>query len=244
MGTAFIRFYEELNDLLPPHKRKVDYPVSFRENPSVKSIIEGENVPHTEVDLVLVNGRSVPFHEKIGDGDRISVYPEFESFDITGMTLVRLKPLREPRFVLDVHLGKLTRRLRMLGLDSAYDNRWQDEELARISVEEKRSLLTRDKKLLMRKEITRGYWIRSEAAEEQTAEVISRFDLARAMRLFSLCTLCNGRLEAVPEATARLHYPDHRFRPGTVFYRCDSCSHIYWNGSHCERFAKRVFFSP
>jgi len=240
MEIAFIRFYEELNDFLPPSKRKMLYAVQFRETPGVKSIIESEGVPHTEVDLILVNGVPVTFREKIRPGDHISVYPVFESFDISAINVIRLRPLREPRFVLDVHLGKLARYLRMLGFDSVYDNLYDDKEINRISGNEKRSVLTRDRKLLMRKDLERGYWIRSEMILDQVAEVIRRFDLVNSIRCYTVCTLCNGVLHIVDEATVRMKFPGYRFLPGTVFYRCVKCSHLYWSGSHTERFEKVI----
>src|SRR5512135_1025869 len=138
MNTAFIRFYEELNEFLPPGRRKILQPVSFDGVPSVKSLIESEGIPHTEVDLVLVNGNSVSFSEKAGDQDHISVYPVFESFDISGVQALHLKPLRESRFVADVHLGKLARYLRMMGFDTRYNNSYSGDELVRISLEEHR----------------------------------------------------------------------------------------------------------
>jgi uncharacterized protein with PIN domain len=236
MNTACIRFYEELNDFLPAPKRKVLFPVVFKSNTPVKSIIEAENVPHAEVDLILVNGHSVAFGEIIKDGDHISVYPEFESLDISPLYRLRPKPLREPQFVLDVHLGKLARYLRMLGFDSLYDTAFEDEELARISSVEKRCILTRDRKLLMRKEVERGYWIRSDKIGEQVKEVIRRFDLGNFIRYFSVCTLCNGLLSPVDETAVRPEYPHHHFLPSTAFYRCERCGHFYWNGTHFSRF--------
>jgi len=107
-------------------------------------------VPHVEVDLILVNGQSVDFGYRVQDGDRISVYPVFEAFDIAGLTRLRPEPLRDPRFVLDVHLGRLTAYLRMLGFDTLYQNQWADERLAEISQIEHRILLTRDVGLLKR----------------------------------------------------------------------------------------------
>jgi uncharacterized protein len=240
MNSAFIRFYEELNDFLPPLKRKILYPVHFRENPGIKSIIESEGIPHTEVDLILVNGRSVSFNEKIRPGDHVSVYPVFESFDISSLNMIRLKPLREAVFVLDIHLGKLAHYLRMLGFDSVYDNRFNDDQMIRIAKDEKRCILTRSRKLLMRKEVTRGYWVRGEMIPDQVAEVIRRFNLENSIRLFSICTLCNGKLQGASEETARMQYPEHKFYPDTVFYRCDNCFHIYWNGSHSRRFEDAI----
>jgi uncharacterized protein with PIN domain len=240
MSTVFIRFYEELNDFLPSHKRKVLYPVGFSGNPGVKQIIEAEGVPHAEIDLVLVNGKSVSLDHKITDNDTVSVYPVFESFDISSIQVVHLKPLREPRFVLDVHLGKLTRYLRMLGLDSIYENWFSDNDIIGISIKEQRTILTRDKRLLMRKEIDRGYWMRNQMILDQVNEVLKRFDLKHSITFFSRCTLCNGENCKISEDMAMLEFPGYRFYPGTAFYQCTACHHIYWHGSHCDRFEKVI----
>jgi len=122
VSQCSIRFYEELNDFLPLERRKVDFSHEFQRRASIKDLIEALGVPHTEVDLILVNGASVDFSYIVRDGDRISVYPMFEAFDIQTVSRVRPQPLRVIRFVLDVHLGKLARYLRLLGFDTLYRN--------------------------------------------------------------------------------------------------------------------------
>jgi uncharacterized protein len=240
MNAAVIRFYEELNDFLPPPKRKVPFTVVFNDNPAIKQILESEGVPHTEVDLILVNGNPVNFGEKINDGDHVSVYPVFESVDISPLSLLHPKPLREPCFVLDVHLGKLARYLRMMGFDCLYSNHYTDDELVIISLHEKRAILTRDKRLLMRKEVVRGYWLRNQGIVGQVKEVIRRFDLGNLIHSFSRCPLCNGILQQVDENKAHSAFPDHQFYPGTVFNQCPQCDHFYWKGSHCSRFEMSI----
>ncbi len=107
--TCEFRFYEELNDYLPPEQRKRTIAREITGTPSVKDAIESLGVPHTEIDLILVDGRSVRFDRRLRGGERIAVYPEFERFDISPLHRLRPKPLREPRFVADVHLGTLAR---------------------------------------------------------------------------------------------------------------------------------------
>ncbi|HON80431.1 MAG TPA: Mut7-C RNAse domain-containing protein, partial [Spirochaetota bacterium] len=147
MYRVTIRFYEELNDFLPRQDRKRDIEVSFNGRRSIKDFIESMGVPHVEVDLILVHGISVDFNYLIQDGDRISVYPVFERLSIEGVTRLRPAPLRLTRFVLDVHLRKLARRLRLLGFDTDYDEHRDDPELAELSAKENRILLTRDRGL-------------------------------------------------------------------------------------------------
>jgi hypothetical protein len=147
---------------------------------SVKKMIESIGVPHTEVDLILVNGQPVDFTYIVRDGDRISVYPVFEALNIAPLTRLRPHPLRQVRFVLNKHLGKLASCLRQLGFDAWYLDDYDNEILVQISVAKRRILLTKDRALLKRKEITHGYCVLSTDPEQQLIEVIERFDLSGA----------------------------------------------------------------
>ena len=166
LKTTEFRFYEELNDFLPAAKKKSLFTYNFECSPSVKDAVEAIGVPHTEIDLILVNGISVTFSYRLQDGDVISVYPVFESMDISNVTHLREKPLRESRFILDVHLGTLVRYLRMIGFDILYENNYEDSEIVKIAKDEKRIILTRDVELLKIKTVTHGYWIRSKKPAE------------------------------------------------------------------------------
>ena len=160
-------------------------------------MIEAIGVPHTEVDLILANGESVDFDYLVENGDYVSVYPVFESVDITPLLRVRPRPLRVVRFVLDVHLGRLATYLRMIGFDALYPADYRDEELARISAEEQYILLTRDRGLLKRGQVTHGYWVRATEPRRQLVEVLRRFDLFGQTAPFRRCLRCNSLLEPV-----------------------------------------------
>lgn len=175
--AAQFRFYEELNDFLSFDKKKTPFSYQFDGAPSIRDVIEAIGVPHTEVDLILVNGTSVGFDYLLVHEDRVSVYPVFESLDISPIVRLRKKPLRKSAFILDVHLGRIARSLRMLGFDALYKNDYEYSEIISISVKEKRIILTRDHGILKGKGVTHGYWIRSTRPEEQIQEVLSRFDL-------------------------------------------------------------------
>lgn len=234
------RFYEELNDFLPLARRKVAFQFAFRGTPSVKDCIEALGVPHPEVDLILVDDVSVGFGQLLTGGERVAVYPMFERLDITPLNHLRPKPLRTPRFVLDVHLGKLARYLRLLGFDTDYERNFDDAALAAISRKEQRILLTRDKGLLKRSEVTRGYWLRNTQPRMQIAEIVDAFDLYRAVRVFSRCMMCNHALETVDEAAVREALPAGlRGRLGRVA-RCAGCERLYWPGSHYDRLVELV----
>ncbi len=235
MSFVTIRFYQELNDFIPRHLRKRPFPAAFPPGCTVKALIEDLGVPHTEVDLLLANGASVDFSYRLLDGDLISVYPAFESWDVSGISRVRAKPLRETRFALDVHLGKLARLLRMLGFDAAYASSAPDEELVRSARREHRIVLTRDRGLLKRRLVSHGYLVRGSDPRLQLAEVIRRFDLGRAVRLFGRCMRCNVELERLTAQNAAARVPHFIASLYSEFSRCPSCGRVYWKGSHWEK---------
>lgn len=200
--------------------------------PSVKDLIESCGVPHTEVDLVLVDSEPVAFTYQVQDGDYISIYPVFEAFDIESVTRVRSQPLRLPRFVLDVHLGTLARYLRLLGFDTDYASDRQDPELIRISVEEGRILLTRDVELLKHGRLTHGSFVRATDPQEQLREVVDRFHLAAGVAPFTRCMSCNGQLQSVAKEDVTDRLPPATRRHHDRFWQCRSCAKVYWQGAH------------
>jgi hypothetical protein len=240
MAQADFRFYAELNDFLPLSKRLVSFAHIFEGRVSIKDMIEAQGVPHTEVDRILVNDRSVDFSYIVQDGDRINVYPVSEEPDITQLSLVRPKPLFVARFVLDIHLGKLATSLRMLGFDTLYRNDYRDEELAHISSTEDRILLTRDRGLLMRSMVTHGYYVRSTNPQQQVVEVLRRFDLFGAVAPFHRCLRCNGLLKTVSKESIIDQLPPQIRQVVNEFHRCSECCQIYWKGSHYERMQKFI----
>ena len=201
MQRVTVRFYEELNDFLESKRRKVRSEITFELPRSVKDLIESLGVPHVEVDLILVNGESCRFDRIVSNGDDVSVYPVFESLNIGGVGRLRPRPLRVTRFVLDIHLGALTRRIRLVGFD-AKDSIVDDGELALCSSREERILLTRDLGLLKRGIVTRGLAIRASDPDEQLFELLDRLNLYDQVAPFSRCIACNGLLERVVQTSA------------------------------------------
>lgn len=240
MHRATLRVYQELNRFLDESHAGGEIEHEFIGEPSVKDVIETYGVPHAEVDLVLINGNPVSFDEHVRDGDRIAAYPVFESLDISHTSRVRAKPLRVTRFVLDCHLGKLARLLRMMGLDTAYERYYTDPEIVEISRKEHRIILTRDLGLLKRRAVTHGYYVRSTDPTEQAKEVLRRFDLARQVKSLGRCMECNGHIEPVEKERIA-----HRLEPATRrhfrhFYRCRSCDRLYWRGSHFATLMQQI----
>jgi len=235
MAKVVIRCYEELNDFLPAARRKRDRELEFVPPAPVRHLIETLGVPHTEVELILVNGVSVDLDYRVADGDRISVYPMFESLDVSPLLRLRQRPLRRVRLVVDSHLGRLARYLRLLGFDTLFHNDLGDPELARLAAQEGRILLTRDKALLMRREVTHGCYVREASPRQQLAALVRRLDLYREIRPFTRCMECNGRLRPVNKQQVAEQLPERTRELFHEFWQCLGCGRVYWQGSHFER---------
>jgi uncharacterized protein with PIN domain len=240
MVTATFRFYEELNDFLAPERRGHEFASACARAASAKHMIEALGVPHTEVELVLVNGESVGFDRLLCDSDRVAVYPKFEALDITPLLRVRARPLRETRFVADAHLGGLAHLLRLMGFDTLYDNAFRDDEIERISAAQGRIVLTRDRALLKRRTITHGCYVHSLHPAEQIRELFDRLDLARSARPFKLCLHCNAPLVAVDKAQVAARLPPLVRERYQRFSTCNRCNRVFWEGSHWQRMRARV----
>ncbi len=240
MTGAIFRFYAELNDLLPERQRYREQRIEFKGQQTVKHLIESAGIPHTEVDLILANGNPVDFSYVPNEGELISVYPMFESFDISTLTQLRPKALREPKFILDGHLGRLAAYLRMLGFDALYRNEIDDEQLARISKEEKRILLTRDRGLLKRNEVTHGFLLKTLDPRQQLLSVVLRFDLVRLFKPFTRCIACNGQLEPVDKKEIIDQLEPKTKKYFYKFKKCADCGKIYWAGSHHKRMRELI----
>ena len=172
MSEAEFRFYEELNDHLPSGRRKRSFAHQFNGRTPVAELIRALGVPLLEVELILVNGKSVAGDHLVSDGDRISVYPVFEAFDVTPLVRLRPEPLRRIHFVVDTGLSRLGELLHRLGYDtvSLGDNRESGAHIARI-------LLTRKASRLQERGVTHGLLIQAGDPQEQLDEVMQRLHL-------------------------------------------------------------------
>lgn len=234
MQVSF-RFYGPLNDFLPAARRQRVLVYRFEYSASVKDLIETLGVPHAEIDRIAVNGRLVDFAYLVRDGDRIAVYPPFTTFDLGDDVRLGPRAQEEPRFVADVHLGRLTAYLRLSGFDTRYSNDASDHQLVEISEHEDRTILTRDVGVLTHGRVVRGYFVRETAPGGQLVEVLRRFDLVARAAPFTRCLRCGSRLHRVPKADV-----DHLLEPRTRehyndFSQCVACGRVYWQGSHYSR---------
>jgi len=235
MVTATFRFYEELNDFLPAAWRRQEFGLPCARDATTKHMIEALGVPHTEVELIVVNGESVGFDRRLREGDRVAVYPKFEALDVTPLLRVREQPLRTPRFVADAHLGALARLLRTAGFDTLYENRYRDREIADIAAREGRIVLTRDRDLLKLRSITHGCYVHAVEPVQQLREIMDRLDLARSARPFSLCLVCNAPLRVIDKALVLERLPPSVRDQQEHFTTCDVCHRVFWKGSHWRR---------
>jgi uncharacterized protein len=234
------RFYAELNDFLPVKQKQQIFDYYYKGTITVKDAVESMGVPHSSIDLILVNGQPADFSQKLQRDDFVSVFPEFETFDISDINRLRKKPLRTSRFMADAHLGKLARDLRMLGFDTLFANNLPDKEIIALAAREKRTILTRDRDLLKSDKVDHGYYIRAIGCLEQLEEVISKFDLFSQFKPFSRCLVCNGTLEALEKSEIQGLVKPELAVFFSRFFHCPDCKRIYWEGSHFLKMSEKI----
>jgi hypothetical protein len=240
MPKGTFRFYEELNDFLPKHRRKTTFEAEFRGKRSIKDMIEAIGVPHTEIDLILVNGKSVDFNYILQNGDRASVYPVFESLNITDVTLLRKIPLRRHKFIADINLGNVVKYMRVLGFDLYYDSLLSTREIIEISKRENRVILTKSRKLLKFKDVTHGIFIRPGTTTDQIRRIIDYLDIKDNIKPFSRCLRCNTLLKSVLKEKILDRIPPKTKEFCDEYVQCQSCDKIYWKGTHFINMKKVV----
>jgi len=238
--VAFFRFYEELNDHLPAEFRKRPFPYEFNGRPSVRNSIHAMGIPHGEVDLIIVNGTSVNFNYQLQGGEMVSVYPVFETLDIYPVIHLRPGPLRDTRFIVDVNLGKLASKLRLLGFDTLFSNSYKDHEIVSTALSEKRIILTRDRGILKQNVVTHGYWLRNDNPKKQLQEVVQRLQLQNSFKPFSRCSHCNSQLMKIEKSSLSGKIPDDTLSYYDQFWECSGCGRIYWQGSHFKHILKWI----
>jgi uncharacterized protein len=233
--SASVRFYGSLNDFLPAARRQLTLVCAFESSQSVKDLVEALGVPHPEIDLLVVDGQPVDFGYRVRDGDRLAVYPAIRALDLGATARLRPPPQTEPRFIADVHLGRLTAYLRLAGFDTKYRNDYSDLEIVAISASEDRVLLTRDVGVLKHSTVMRGHFLRETQPGRQLVEVLSSFELVTRAAPFTRCLRCNSPLHVIPKDRV-LHLLPARTREHYLkFSRCPTCTRIYWQGSHYAR---------
>lgn len=227
MASSQFAFHDELNDFLPTKKRGQVVILRYSSHQTIKHLIESIGVPHVEVGRVLLNSTLIANSLCPADDSLIDVFPEHTT------------PPSGLSFVVDNHLGRLAAYLRILGLDALYRNDYQDDEMAEIASQEERILLTRDRRLLMRKVVKYGYCIRHLEPLAQLGEVLRYYPVSQPEGAsppgFQRCLRCNTPLQQVSKQSVM-----DRLQPLTKLYYeefcyCSTCDQVYWNGSHVEQ---------
>lgn len=235
MVCATFRFYGELNDFLPRERRGREITTPCARMATTKHMIEALGVPHTEVELVLVNGESAGLDLLLEEGDRVAVYPRFTRFDVSDLAPAPCMPPGRIRFVADAHLGGVARLLRMAGFDTIYDNSLSGDQVEALAADQERVVLTRDRELLKRRGIAYGFYVRAQRPEGQLHELFERFGLAERARPFTRCLHDNAPLRSVPKAAVLDRLPPQVAATQGEFNTCDLCGRVYWKGSHWQR---------
>jgi uncharacterized protein with PIN domain len=217
-----VEFAPELRLFLASRHRNGRVTVAVDGTSSLGHVVESLGVPLPEVGELLVAGHAVPPAHRPRPGDDVRVLP-----------VRRPQPIPAPRFLLDVHLGTVARRLRLVGVDAAYGNDLDDETLVELAGRERRVLLTQDRGLLRRRKLWLGAFVRGAGPDEQFADLLDRF--APPLAPWTRCTACNGLL-----APVRKELIEHLLEPGTrrchdVCARCEACGRLYWPGAHHRR---------
>lgn len=218
-----LRVAEPLRLFLPPRGRGGLVDVPHRPTDSLGHVVQAAGVPLTEVGELRVDGARVDAPHRPAASSVVEVLPRNRPQPLDG----------PPRLLLDVHLGALGRRLRLLGVDAAYRNDADDDELVAWAQDEDRLLLTQDRGLLRRRAPRRAAYVRGSRPDAQLADVLDRFRLPLAP--YTLCTACGGPLHKVAKSDV-----EHLLEPGTRrtqerFQRCVRCKRVYWRGAHTQR---------
>jgi hypothetical protein len=214
----------------PPESRAV-----FRRSPgqTVKHLAEKAGVPHTEIGPVEAGGVPVSLSYIPRPGEKVSLFP-VDRFR---------RSENAAAFLLDVHLGRLARFLRLLGFDAAYRNDMDDDSIIRTALQDGRTILTRDRGLLMRRAVRNGYLVRGGDPFLQLVAVLRDFGLERKLRPFSRCARCGGPIVPVEKARIAAELPELVRRRYRRFFQCPACGGLYWKGDHfrnIEPFMRRL----
>ncbi|WP_103564722.1 Mut7-C RNAse domain-containing protein [Actinomadura rubteroloni] len=218
---------------LPSSRRAAETRLAHDGTASLGHVVEALGVPLPEVGELVVDGVPASGRHRPAPGTRVEVRP---------VARPQRVPLAEgedaPSFLLDVHLGTLARRMRLLGLDTAYDNDCDDPSLVRWASAERRVLLTQDRGLLRRRALWFGAYVRGSRPDDQLDDVLDRF--APILRPWTRCTACNGPLVPVDAADVADALEEGTRRTQTAYGRCAACGRIYWRGAHGEHLAAIV----
>ncbi len=230
--TVRVRFYGELRIFLLRRFSAAAFSCPVREKTSIKDLVESLGVPHTQIDALFVNGKPVNFSYLIFDKDSIRVYPDASRLRFAAPKKLQPRNPHNPKFIADVHLGKVARILRLLGFDVFLDAALSDTDIINQSLKNKRIILTRDRGILKQRRVRYGYYVKEDSLEEQMRSIIKRYALKDKIKPFTRCSKCNGQLKVVAKQKILAQLPSLTRQYYNEFYRCSGCGKIYWPGTH------------
>ncbi|NGP87232.1 Mut7-C RNAse domain-containing protein [Fodinibius halophilus] len=210
--------------------------VSFKGTPAVKDLIEAQGIPHTAIFGLKINGERKSLTYNLTGGEEITAYP-FEEISKSNLSSEFISP---EKFILDIHLGKLTKKLRLFGFNAILNPNFTEQDIIHISNAENRMILTRNIGLLRHGDTQQGYWVRNTDPDKQLRELFNRFELSKNINPFNRCMECNGRLVRVALAEVQEKVPPKVQQKHSLFYQCQECQKVYWQGSHFKDFKKKV----
>jgi uncharacterized protein with PIN domain len=238
MLSILFQFYGELNDFLPRHRRNTEFGETFKDKRSIKDAIESLGVPHTEIDIIIANGKSTDFEYILQDGDCFSIYPLFDRIAFPEILHLRRFPPYKKRFVADIHLGNIVKYMRALGIDVCFNMNDSPRDIIGKSNQEKRIILTKSIKLLKHKEVAYGYYVRPGPVETIIRKIIDVMKLEDDVLPFSRCLCCNGVLVAIEKGKISERIPPRTRGIFDDYVYCETCDKIYWAGSHVIKMKK------
>ncbi|HOX26132.1 MAG TPA: Mut7-C RNAse domain-containing protein [Candidatus Krumholzibacteria bacterium] len=195
---------------------------------SIRDALEALGIPHGEIGRILLDGAAASLADLVGDGSRVEAWPAVPA------------DLADPRFLCDLHLGKLVRLLRFCGFDTLWEPGLREAALARLAVRDRRTVLSRHRALLKRSAIGSSLLIRSNRPDAQLAEVLQRFRLAGRIRRPGRCATCNGTLVATAKADVPAPIPPRTAAWLDEYWVCAGCGQVFWEGTHVQRLRDRV----
>jgi uncharacterized protein with PIN domain len=215
---------ESLRTFLNPRHRSGDIRLPLDDGATLGHLVQSAGIPLTEVGALTIADAEVDAGYRPGPGDTIRV---------TAVTRPQPLPAGGARFLLDVHLGSLARRMRLVGLDTRYGDPVDDAELAEVAVAEDRILLSKDLGLLRRRVLRHAAYVRGTSGDDQLADVLDRFDPPLAP--FTRCPACNGSLRTATLAEVADEVEEGTRRSYQEFARCTACGQVYWKGAHARQ---------
>jgi uncharacterized protein with PIN domain len=226
MSAASFRFHGELERFLARERRGLALMHEYARAATLKQAIESLGVPHTELGRLIVNGQPATLARTVRENDVVDAFPHEPG----------RAPFEEPlSFIADAHMGGLARMLRMLGLDTIYDNALQDAAIVACAAAERRVVLTRDRELLKCRDVLRGCYVHALKPEAQVREVAQRYGIAAHMHPFTLCLHCNLPLEPADLHAVCERVPERIRSTYRRFVHCRGCDRVFWEGSHWDR---------